>query len=63
MTSLTLRVKDFLHDRAGATAIEYGLIASLITVALVLSVGRFTQVTGERYEQAAERIQEAVPTP
>lgn len=31
-------VKDFTEDRAGATAIEYGLIAGLIAVAIVVAV-------------------------
>ena len=30
--------KRFLKDQAGATAIEYGLIASLIAVAIITSV-------------------------
>ncbi|MBA5723929.1 Flp family type IVb pilin [Candidatus Liberibacter sp.] len=28
-------LKDFLKDESGATAIEYGLIASLIAVAMI----------------------------
>lgn len=29
------RLLDFVRDRAGSTAIEYGLIASLLAVALI----------------------------
>jgi len=29
----------FLHDDSGATAIEYGLIAALIAVAIITAVG------------------------
>ena len=32
-------VLKFLNDRSGATAIEYGLIAALIAVALVAAMG------------------------
>ena len=32
-------LRKLLHDGAGATAIEYGLIASLIAVALIGGVG------------------------
>lgn len=32
-------VSRFLKDRSGATAIEYGLIAALIAVALVTAMG------------------------
>jgi pilus assembly protein Flp/PilA len=35
MTTLTLR---FLHDDGGATAIEYGLIAAGIAVAIIVAV-------------------------
>lgn len=28
-------VRQFLHDESGATAIEYGLIATLISIALI----------------------------
>ena len=34
----------FLRDDAGATAIEYGLIAALIALAIIAAVG----MTGER---------------
>jgi pilus assembly protein Flp/PilA len=34
----------FLRDEAGATAIEYGLIAALIALAIIVAVG----MTGER---------------
>ncbi|MBY7649147.1 MAG: Flp family type IVb pilin [Candidatus Liberibacter europaeus] len=31
-------IKKFIKDKSGATAIEYGLIASLIAVAIMASV-------------------------
>lgn len=37
-------LKHFLRDEAGATAIEYGLIAALISVAIFVSL-RATGVT------------------
>jgi pilus assembly protein Flp/PilA len=48
------RIKHFLRDDAGATAIEYGLIASLVAVAIIASVksvgtkvsGTFAKVSG-----------------
>lgn len=47
-------LKRFVRDEKGATAIEYGLIASLIGVAIIAGVkalgtslsGTFAQVTG-----------------
>lgn len=32
-------VKKFLNDESGATAIEYGLIAALISVVIITAVG------------------------
>ena len=32
-------VRRFLSDEAGATAIEYGLIASLVAVAIITGAG------------------------
>lgn len=37
----TLRVIRFVRDRRAATAIEYGLIVSLVVIAMI---GAFTQV-------------------
>jgi pilus assembly protein Flp/PilA len=36
--NMTLLVKKFLKDDSGATAIEYGLIASLIAVVIIGAV-------------------------
>jgi pilus assembly protein Flp/PilA len=35
---MLLRVIRFLHDESGATAIEYGLIAAGISVAIIVAV-------------------------
>ncbi len=52
MASLSRR---FLNDESGATAIEYGLIAALIAIAIIATVGalgsaissKFTYVQGK----------------
>jgi pilus assembly protein Flp/PilA len=31
-------IKRFFHDESGATAIEYGLLAALIAVAIIVTV-------------------------
>jgi len=44
---LMRHLKAFLNDDAGATAIEYALIASLIAIALVTILGSLgTQLSG-----------------
>ena len=48
-------IKNFANDESGATAIEYGLIAALIAVAIIGALSllgpqlkaTFTKVTGE----------------
>lgn len=35
----TRTLRRFLADQSGATAIEYGLIAALITVVLLVAIG------------------------
>jgi len=35
---MTNQIKNFLHNEAGATAIEYGLIAALIAVVIIGAV-------------------------
>ena len=48
-------IKNLVRDEAGATAIEYGLIAALIAVAAIAAMqglgnslsGTFTKVSGE----------------
>ena len=32
------RIKNFLHNESGATAIEYGLIAGLLSVVIIVAV-------------------------
>ena len=51
---MLLILKNFAHDASGATAIEYGLIASLIAVVIIAAVTTvgtnlkttFTEVAG-----------------
>ncbi|MGN5478963.1 Flp family type IVb pilin [Cupriavidus basilensis] len=38
MQTITRTMKQFVHDEDGVTAIEYGLIASLIAVVIIVSV-------------------------
>jgi pilus assembly protein Flp/PilA len=38
METITQTMKQFIRDEDGVTAIEYGLIASLIAVVIIVSV-------------------------
>jgi len=35
---MTMKIRNFIKDESGATAIEYGLIASLIAVVIITAV-------------------------
>ena len=39
MNKLVLATRRFLRDEEGVTAIEYGLIAALIAVAIIVAAG------------------------
>ncbi len=50
-------IKKFLRDEEGATAVEYGLIAALIAVAIILAVGD----VGDKLKAVFEAIRDALP--
>ncbi|MDE1991596.1 MAG: Flp family type IVb pilin [Rhizobiaceae bacterium] len=52
-------VRRFFNDRTGSTVIEYGLIAALISVALISGVGAFGQSLGGLFNKAAASMDAA----
>lgn len=49
-------LKSFVDDQAGATAIEYGLIAALIAVAIIPALMLFTDQFRETYEYLVTKL-------
>lgn len=49
-------LKRFLRDEAGATAIEYGLIAALIFLAIITGVYSFGAKTTQTYDTIGQKI-------
>ncbi len=47
-------IKKFLNNQEGSTAIEYALIAALISVILIGSLTSLGSTTSDTYEIAAE---------
>lgn len=47
----------FLKDESGATAIEYGLIAALIAVAIIGGVSALGQNAGETFNTVAKEME------
>lgn len=59
-TKLKARLKNFLLDQGGATAIEYALIASLISIAIIGSVVALNGTMVDMYEHIRSYIQPAL---
>jgi pilus assembly protein Flp/PilA len=54
-------LKRFVNDESGATAIEYGLIAALIAMAIIAGAGLIGGELDEKFRSIAGSL-EAVPT-
>jgi pilus assembly protein Flp/PilA len=51
--------KSFLNGESGATAIEYGLIAALISVAIVTVLGTVGTDLGNTFQAVANKLTQA----
>ena len=52
-------MSKFIKDESGATAIEYGLIAALIAVALIGGATAIGNSLDEKFNNVADRIDDA----
>jgi pilus assembly protein Flp/PilA len=59
MSNFISAVKTFAADENGVTAIEYGLIAALIGVAMAAAAGE----VGTKVKTAFEKIRDAIVLP
>ncbi len=55
--------KSFLEDESGATAIEYGLIAALVSVAAVTALTNVGTSLSSMFEKVSSDLDAAVGTP
>jgi len=53
-------INQFRKDDSGATAIEYGLIVSLIVIAIIAAVKNFGATTNEMYSEIETEISTAI---
>jgi len=53
---MTKLLKNFYNDESGATAIEYGLIAALIAVAIMVGAGALGTNINEKFTDIAAKI-------
>ena len=49
-------LRKLLNDRAGATAIEYGLIAAIISVSLISGLGLFGSNLSNMFNMIAGKL-------
>ncbi len=49
-------VSRFIKDESGATAIEYGLIAALISITLVVGAGKIGTAVNANFEEVASKM-------
>ena len=48
-----------LKDQRGATAVEYGLIASLVVLAMVVGLSRVAGTTSDMWQEVSSKSAEA----
>ena len=53
-------IRKFIRDESGATAIEYGLIAALIGVAIIGAVTNFGSANQAVYDQVTTAVDGAI---
>lgn len=53
--------KGWLHDEAGVTAIEYGLLAALIALAIVGAIGATGRSVDALYTSWSDAVLQALP--
>ncbi|MBM2710972.1 Flp family type IVb pilin [Mesorhizobium caraganae] len=49
-------IARFVKDESGATAIEYGLIAALIALAIMVGAGSLGNALGVKFNKIAEAV-------
>ncbi|MCH4892941.1 Flp family type IVb pilin [Sphingomonas sp. SFZ2018-12] len=55
------QVRRLIADQKGATAIEYGLIVSLVVIAMVASLSSVGSVTSEIWNNVSTKVSENSP--
>lgn len=56
MVAIGRTFKDLLTDESGATAVEYGLIAGLIVIALIAGITATADANNSNYELIEEQL-------
>jgi len=51
------KIRNFFKDESGASAVEYGLLVSLIACVIVLAVKSLGQTLNAKFQDADTKIQ------
>jgi pilus assembly protein Flp/PilA len=54
MNNSLIAIKNFINDEQGATAIEYGLLVALISLALIAGASAFGAGLGDLFDKLAD---------
>ncbi|RPD37737.1 Flp family type IVb pilin [Candidatus Liberibacter solanacearum] len=54
-------IRKFLQDESGATAIEYGLLAALVAVAIIVSVTALGTKLSATFKKVTDSLPEVKP--
>ncbi|CCV03203.1 Fimbriae associated protein [Mesorhizobium metallidurans STM 2683] len=52
-------IARFVKDESGATAIEYGLIAALIALAIMVGAGQLGTALNTKFNEIAKKVDDA----
>jgi pilus assembly protein Flp/PilA len=55
-------IRKFLNDESGATAIEYGLIAALVAVAMIVALEAMGQSLSDMFNAVKGKLDAKKPT-
>ncbi len=53
------KMKKFIADDSGATAIEYGLIAALVAIAIIVGAGYLGNEMNEKFKEVGDTVKNA----
>ncbi len=56
MTKYAVTIKHFLADECGASAVEYGLIAALIIVGLLVGLTNVADANKDTYQMIEDKV-------
>ena len=55
-------LQKFINDDSGATAIEYGLIAALIALAIIVGAGALGNALNSKFQSISDKLNTTNPT-